>query len=148
MRFVFLVVLAACAGSTPPPAEPESRCAQDEHIVPAPGARGPEPAAIAFAGSEEEGFALASKAFDLGEYAEATGRFKGLYEKNPRPQFLYNIGRSLHLMNDCRAQQYYELYLASTPPERQRLQVERHLEALRERCLREPAWSPPPARSC
>jgi hypothetical protein len=109
----------------------------------------PEPDSIAFEGPEERAFAVAQDAFDRREYAEAIGRFKGLYEHNPRPQYLYNIARSFHLMDHCEgAQKFYELYLGTTPPEAQRVKVEGYLEALRGPCQDRRPWPPPPARSC
>lgn len=72
-------------------------------------------------------------AFEAGRYTDALVSFERAYELSDRPELLFNIAHTLdRLRRDDDAIRAFESYLATTPPDGQRAQVEARLEILRE----------------
>jgi len=109
--------------------------------------------------------ALATKAFNVGLFAEAAGYYKRAYNAKPLPVFLYNLGqchkRLSGLKHKKRALFFFKSYLsnATSPPDRSEVEGDirllntkiKELEARkagrRLAAVTPPADSPPPSSS-
>jgi hypothetical protein len=143
-----LLVVAACARPSPPPSPPPGAAEPHPYSAPLPGdpedvpeptppVRRPEPGPLTLptGGDLAAGYRVAEDAFNRGELATAIGYFKGLYELQPMPEFLYNIATCFRLLDDCYgAAKYYERYLDAAPAAKNRAKVEALLAELRPRC--------------
>lgn len=82
--------------------------------------------------------------YTLAEYDQAIAKFKAAYNLLPNPGFLYNIAQSYRHKKDCgQALTFYRNYLREDPQARNRVVVERHIEAM-EACLAKEREEPPP----
>lgn len=64
-------------------------------------------------------FRHADEAYTAGQYEEAVRLLNLVYEIEPRPKLLFDIGRAYELLPDfCRADEYFRRYLEKVPSEK------------------------------